>query len=109
MTYIPDRGDIVWLDFDAQPGREQSGRRPALVLSPALYNGKAGLALFCPLTTRVKGYPFEVPVPEGAGVSGVILSDQVRSLDWQKGRAEFRCKVPDEVVQAVRQRVSRLV
>lgn len=81
MSYIPDRGDIIWLDFNPQAGREQANRRPALVLSPAEYNGKVRLALLCPITSKVKGYPFEVAIPEGLPVSGVVLADQVKSLD----------------------------
>ena len=81
--YVPRRGDIVWLSFTPQAGHEQAGRRPALVLSPSAYNRKVGLALFCPVTSRVKGYPFEVTVPKGLSVAGVVLADQVKSLDWQ--------------------------
>lgn len=109
VTYIPDRGDVVWLDFDPQGGREQAGRRPALVLSPAAYNRKAGLALLCPVTSRTKGYPFEVPIPQGAGINGVVLADQVRSLDWQKRRAELACKLSPDLTDAVRQRLSTLL
>jgi len=78
--YVPRRGDIVWLSFTPQAGHEQAGRRPALVLSPSAYNRKVGLALFCPVTSRVKGYPFEVTVPKGLSVAGVVLADQVKSL-----------------------------
>jgi len=92
--YVPQRGDIVWLSFQPQAGHEQSGRRPALVLSPAAYNGKVGLALFCPITSQVKGYPFEVAVPASLGVSGVVLSDQVKSLDWRARRAEYVGQLP---------------
>jgi mRNA interferase MazF len=88
-SYTPQRGDIVWLSFSPQAGHEQAGRRPGLVLSPAKYNGKVGLMLACPITSRVKGYPFEVEIPAGVGVSGVILSDQLRSLDWRERRAEY--------------------
>jgi len=77
MAYIPDSGDIVWLTFSPQAGHEQSGRRPALVLSPAAYNEKVGLALFCPITSQIKGYPFEVLLQESLKVNGVILSDQI--------------------------------
>lgn len=99
--YIPDRGDIVWLDFNPQVGREQAGRRPALVLSPAAYNRKVRLALVCPITTKVKGYPFEVALPEGVGISGVVLADQVKSLDWQLRQAEFICLAPSNVTNEV--------
>ncbi len=96
--FIPERGDIIWLTFDPQAGHEQAGRRPALVLSPAAYNGKVGLALLCPITNQVKGYPFEVAIPEGLGVSGVVLADQVKSLDWRVRRAELIGRLPDSVV-----------
>lgn len=98
--YVPERGDIVWLDFDPQAGHEQAGRRPAFVLSPATYNGKTGLMLCCPITTHVKGYPFEVAV-EGAAKGGVILADQVKSLDWQVRRAEKKGKVAKTVLEEV--------
>jgi mRNA interferase MazF len=88
-SYVPDRGDLVWLEFTPQAGSEQRGRRPALVLSPKTYNGKVGLALFCPVTTKIKGYPFEVQLPDGSAVSGVILSDQLKSLDWQSRKVTF--------------------
>ena len=92
---------MVRLAFDPQSGHEQAGRRPALVLSPASYNGKTGLALFCPLTSKIKGYPFEVPVSAGSAVSGVVLSDQVKSLDWRARQAEFICKLPEDVTVKV--------
>ncbi len=97
----PDRGDIVWLSFDPQTGHEQKGRRPALVLSPKAYNQKVGLALMCPVTNRIKGYPFEVRLPEKNEVLGVVLSDQVKSLDWRARNAEIVCRVSDEVVSEV--------
>ncbi len=93
-SYEPERGDLIWLDFNPQTGREQRGRRPALVLSPLRYNAKVGLALLCPVTSRVKGYPFEVAVPVGLPISGVVLADQVKSLDWRSRSAEFVCKLP---------------
>jgi mRNA interferase MazF len=88
-TYVPEAGDLVWLTFDPQAGSEQAGRRPALVLSPASYNRKSGLALLCPITSRVKKYPFEVLLPLGSPVSGVVLADQIKSLDWGERRAEL--------------------
>ncbi len=88
-AYVPDAGDLVWLTFDPQAGREQAGRRPALILSPASYNQRSGLAIVCPVTNRVKGYPFEVPLPPGSPVSGVILADHLKSLDWRSWRAEL--------------------
>lgn len=108
-AYVPDRGNIVWLDFNPQTGREQAGRRPAFVLSPEAYNRKVGLALFCPITSRVKGYPFEVILPEGLGVSGVVLADQVKSLDWRQRRAEFASDAPEATVEEVRQKVLALL
>jgi mRNA interferase MazF len=87
--FVPDRGDLVWLDFEPQRGREQSGRRPAVVISPRSYNGKIGLALFCPVTSRVKGYPFEVALPGESRVKGVVLADQIKSLDWRARRARL--------------------
>jgi mRNA interferase MazF len=103
MPYIPDRGDIVWTSLTPQAGYEQAGRRPALVLSPEAYNRKVGLAILCPITSQVKGYPFEVLIPEGFKVSGVVLSDHVKSLDWKARNVEFICQLPthsvDEVIQ----------
>ena len=107
--YVPRRGDIVWLSFTPQVGREQAGRRPALVLSPSAYNGKVGLAFFCPITSQSKGYPFEVPVPAGGSVRGVVLSDQVRSLDWRARKAELADRLPDAEVAEVLTRVNALL
>ena len=99
---VPDRGDVVWLDFNPQLGHEQSGRRPAVVLSPAAYNAKVGLALVCPITSQVKGYPFEVAVPEGRPAAGVILADQVKSLDWRARRAQVVDRLaPDVIVRTL--------
>ncbi|AFV12276.1 PemK-like protein [Thermacetogenium phaeum DSM 12270] len=108
-TYIPERGDLVWLQFDPQTGHEQAGRRPALVISPQLYNGKVGLALFCPVTTRAKGYPFEVEIPAGLKITGVILADQVKSLDWRARDAQFACKVPAGVMAEVQAKLQLLI
>jgi len=94
----PSRGDLVWISLDPQAGHEQSGRRPALVLSPAAYNAKTGLALCCPITSRVKGYPFEVELPAGLPIAGVVLADQVRNLDWKTRRFEVVTAAPPEVV-----------
>lgn len=99
--YVPGRGDLVWLQFDPQAGHEQRGRRPALVVSPRAYNAKVGLALFCPVTSRAKGYPFEVPLPEEGEVQGVVLADQVKSLDWRVRRAERIEAAPAKVVAEV--------
>lgn len=97
MAYVPDRGDVVWLDFTPQTGHEQAGRRPAAVLSPAAYNKKVGLALLCPITNQMKGYPFEVVIPSGYQVTGVILADQVKNLDW-KSRKASRIYTLDPVI-----------
>lgn len=107
--YVPERGDVVWLEFNPQAGHEQAGNRPALVISPASYNRRVGLALFCPLTTHVKGYPFEVVLPLGLKATGAILADQIKSLDWRVRRARLLCKVPPEVVEETLARVLALV
>ncbi len=99
--YVPERGDLVWLTFDPQAGHEQAGRRPALVLSPAPYNRRASLALVCPITNQTKGYPFEVVLPEGLSISGVVLADHVKSADWAARRAEFAAKAPHEIIAEV--------
>ena len=109
MAYIPDRGDIVWLTFNPQAGHEQAGRRPALILSPAAYNGKVGLALLCPITSQVKGYPFEVAIPDGLRIGGVVLSDQVKSLDWKIREAEFICKLPAGIMDEVLKKLNTLL
>lgn len=109
MAYIPDSGDIVWITFNPQAGHEQAGRRPALVLSPKAYNGKVGLALLCPITNQVKGYPFEVLIPEGLEVKGAILSDQVKSLDWKVRNAEFCCQLPADLFDEVVKKLSTLI
>jgi mRNA interferase MazF len=101
MTRSPHRGDIVWVSFTPQAGKEQAGRRPALIVSPDQYNKKSGLALICPITSRIKGYPFEVIIPQGLPIEGAILSDQVRSLDWKARNAEFICQLPDDAITEV--------
>ena len=99
--YVPKRGDVVWLHFSPQSGHEQAGRRPAVVLSPENYNRKTGLALFCPVTSRVKGYPFEVALPDESKASGVVLCDQLKSLDWAARKAERIGALPEEVLADV--------
>ncbi len=99
--YIPEAGDLVWINFDPQSGHEQAGRRPGLVLSPAEYNRKAGLALACPITSQVKGYPFEVAV-SSKRIQGVVLADQLRSLDWQARQFAFVERAGDETLQQVK-------
>ena len=108
-VYIPAKGDVVWIDFDPQSGREQAGRRPALVISSTMYNRRVKLALVCPITTKVKGYMFEVPIPEGLAVSGVVLADQAKSFDWQTRRAEFICRMPDNILMEVIAALERLL
>ena len=105
----PERGDLIWLSFTPQSGREQAGRRPALVVSPSTYNSKVGLALVCPITSRVKEYPFEVALPEGGPVQGVVLADQLRSLDWRSREAELIANAPIAVVERVLQLVGALL
>lgn len=107
--YCPKRGDIVWLTFTPHAGHEQAGHRPALILSPALYNKKVGLALVCPITSHAKGYPFEVLIPEGLAVRGVILADQVKSLDWKARRARFCCAVPAATMAEVLRKFAPLL
>lgn len=109
MTYIPERGDAIWLDFTPQAGREQAGRRPALVLSAATYNGRAGMAVVCPITSQIKGYPFEVLLPAELPIHGVVLSDQVRSLDWRVRQAEFIARLPDQLMAEVIAKLATLV
>jgi mRNA interferase MazF len=99
--YIPERGEVVYLDFDPQAGREQKGRRPALVLSPIAYNRRASLCIVCPITNQVKGYPFEVVIPAGFKVAGVILADQAKSLDWQARSVSFFDRLSQPVLDDV--------
>lgn len=105
----PERGDIVWLDFNPQTGREQAGRRPALVLSPKGYNQRAGLAVMVPITSRAKGYPFEVALPAGLAVQGVVLADHVKSLDWAARGAALAARAPPAVTEEVLAKLRLLV
>jgi mRNA interferase MazF len=107
--YVPERGDLVWLRFDPQAGHEQGGKRPALVISPAAYNGRVGLALLCPITSQRKGYPFEVPLPAGLKVQGVVLADQIKSLDWRVRHAERAGDVPAAVLEETVAKIRVLV
>ena len=111
--YVPDAGDLIWLDFSPQTGREQAGRRPAVVLSPIAYNEKTGLAIVCPITSRAKGYAFEVAVPPASrgagGIAGVILADHLRNLDWRQRKAEKAGKLPATALDLVRSRVATLL
>lgn len=108
-SYIPTRGDLVILDFNPQAGREQAKRRPALVISPQAYNAKVGLALMCPITSKKKGYPFEVEIASTNSIQGVILADQVKSLDWRARRVTFACKAPGNVVTTVLAKLETLL
>jgi mRNA interferase MazF len=105
----PERGDLIWIDCDPRSGREQAGRRPAIVLTPSSYNELVGLAIVCPVTNSVKGYPFETPLPPGLPVQGVVLADHVRSVDWRTRRAEFVSCAPAEVVEEVAAKVEALI
>ncbi len=107
--YVPDRGHIVWLHFNPQAGHEQAGHRPALVLSPATYNAKTGLALFCPITNQVKGYPFEVPIVDIPSISGVALADQLKNLDWRTRGAKYAATVDETVLTEVIARFEALL
>lgn len=108
-VYVPDAGDLVWLTFDPQTGHEQRGRRPALILSPRAYNSKARLVIACRITSQAKGYPFEVPLPPGGKISGVILADHVKNLDWKARRVVFEAKAPADIVVDVRERLRVLL
>src|SRR3712207_5902837 len=101
-AYCPDEGDLIWLDFTPQAGNEQAGRRPALVISPRAYNAATRRCFVCPITTRVKGYPFEVPLPAGLSVTGVVLADHLKNLSWAARKAEFIGRAPGSVVAHVR-------
>jgi len=109
ITYIPHRGDIVWIDLDPSQGSEIKKTRPALVVSPFSYNEKVGLALLCPITSHKKGYPFEVELPPKENIRGVILADQVKSLDWKARNARFEEKVSLKVVTEVIEKISVLI
>jgi mRNA interferase MazF len=107
--YVPDAGDLVWLSFDPRTGHEQRGRRPALILSPRAYNEKARLALACPITSRIKGYPFEVPLAASGEITGVVLADQVKSLDWHERKAAYVASISGQILDEVRQRLRVLI
>jgi len=109
VAYIPERGDLIWLTFDPQAGHEQAGRRPAVVLSPLSYNSKTDLAILCPITNRAKGYPYEVPIPSEVGITGVVLSDQAKSLDWRVRQAEFISKLPQSTLNIILKKLNTLL
>ena len=108
-AYQPERGDIVYLDFNPQAGTEQGGRRPALVLSPKNFNIATGLAMVCPITNQMKGSPWDVVFPRGARVTGVVLSDHMRSVDWLARNAEFHTQAGDEVMCEVLGRIEAIL
>jgi len=108
-TYVPRCGDVVWVTLNPQAGRAQAGRRPAVVVSPQSYNRKVGLAIFCPVTSHIKGYPFEVVIPAGLPVAGAILSDQVKSLDWRARKAELICALPAGTISEVLEKLATLL
>jgi mRNA interferase MazF len=108
-TYVPKRGDAVWITLNPQAGHEQAGRRPAVVLSPEAYNGKVGLAILCPITSQIKGYPFEVLLPGGLPITGAILADQVKSLDWRVRNAELIATLPARTLSEVFQKLGTLL
>ena len=105
--YVPDAGDMVWLHFDPQAGHEQAGRRPAVVLSPAVYNGRTGLMLCCPMTTQIKSYPFEVVI--AGSRPGAVLADQVKSLDWTVRKAAHKGKISPSELSEVRRKALALI
>ncbi len=112
--YTPQRGDVVWITLNPQAGHEQAGheqagRRPAVVVSPEAYNAKVGLALLCPVTSQVKGYPFEVLIPEGLAVRGAILADQVKSQDWHARHTTFICTLPSETINEILEKIYALL
>jgi mRNA interferase MazF len=108
-AYVPRCGDVVWITLNPQTGHEEAGRRPAVVISPQSYNSKVGLAIFCAITSQIKGYPFEVLIPAGLPVAGAILSDQVKSLDWRARNAELLCTVPTETISEMLQKLATLL
>ena len=105
----PARGDLVWICLNPQAGHEQAGRRPALVVSPLEYNKRVGLALMCPVTKRAKGYPFEVTLPDNLEISGVVLADQVKSLDWKAREAQIACMAPEPITAEVLGKLNALL
>ena len=109
LPWSPDRGDLIWLTFDPQAGREQSGRRPAIVLSPIAYNIKTGLSILCPITSQYKGYPFEVRLPDDLPVEGFILADHLKSVDWRERQAAFIGRVRPETLTAILNRIDPLL
>jgi mRNA interferase MazF len=108
-SYCPEAGDFIWIDLDPTIGHEQSGRRPAIVLSPRGYNAASGLCVVCPITSRARGYPFEATVPDGAEIHGVVLADQPRSISWEQRPIRPAGRAPDAVIADVRERLAALL
>lgn len=108
-VYVPECGDVIWINLNPQSGHEQAGRRPAVVLSPKSYNEKTGLTLLCPVTGKIKGYPFEVVIPDGFAINGSILSDQVKSLDWRARSAEYIFSLPEKTISQVLKKLALLL
>jgi len=106
--YVPERGDVVWLNFNPQSGHEQKGKRPAVVISPGEYNEKTGLGIFCPITSKIKDYPFEVNI-DNKKISGVVLSDQIKSLDWKTRKIEFIVKISPEKIEEIVDKIGVLL
>jgi mRNA interferase MazF len=109
VSYVPNRGDLVWLTFTPQAGHEQAGRRPAVVVSPRAYNQRVTLALVCPVTSQAKGYPFEVVLPASLQLAGVVLADQVKSLDWRARKAELVGRLPTKTLREITQKLWTLI
>jgi mRNA interferase MazF len=109
VAYVPDAGDIIKINFDPQAGHEQGGWRPALVLSPKVYNNKTGLAVVVPITNQAKGYPFEVQLPAQMKTTGVVLADAIKNVDWKARSTKYADTAPPEVVRAVRERLMVLL
>lgn len=107
--YVPEAGDLVWLTFDPQSGREQRGRRPAVILSPRVYNQRSELAVVCPITSKVKGRMFEVAVPSGRRIEGVVLANHLKSLDWKERKAQFAGKLDEETLAEIQERIRPLI
>ncbi len=108
-AYLPCRGDVVWLDFSPQTGHEQAGRRPAVCISPTNYNQKVGLAIFCPITSNKKGYPFEVDLPNTLPIQGVVLSDHIKNLDWKSRHTDYICSLPEQTLAEIINKIKALI
>ena len=108
-NYIPKRGDIVWINFEPQTGKEQKGRRPAVVISNSRYNKVVGLAIFCPITSKIKGYPFEVILPPASSTSGSILADQIKSFDWKTRNTEFIEEIDTETMEKLLELIGKII